>query len=101
MKSRRQHFFLRIANCDTSMVMRIADKVRTLGSVRDSGMGTAKDPKSGWVELYAKDWIASIPSLRQNLNLLGIDEKAVPEIVEIERGEGKAQAKQLDLFGAP
>ena len=101
MKTRRFHFYLRIPSCDTTRLMRIADKVRSLGAVRDSGMGTAKDPHSGWLELYAKDWIVSIPALRQNLNLLGIDEGTVPEIVEIERGEGKAQAKQLDLFGAP
>lgn len=100
MKSRRRFFYLRIASCDSVLLKKHSDAVRsTLGTVRDSGLGTAKDPRSAWIELGAKDHVQTIADVRQGLNLLAID---VPEIVEIDRGEGPTQAKQLDLFaGAP
>jgi hypothetical protein len=100
MKSRRHFFYLRLANCESpSQLKRLADAIRSsLGSIRDSGLGTAKDPKSAWVELGAKDHVVTIADVRQGLNLLTIETHDVPEIVEIDRGEGPAQAKQLDLF---
>lgn len=101
MKTRRRFFYLRFASCDSVTLKKFSDGIRsTLGSVRDSGLGTAKDPKSAWIELGAKDHVQTIADVRQGLNLLAIHD--VPEIVEIDRGEGPTQAKQLDLFvGAP
>ena len=98
MKSRRFHFYLRFVECNAWELSQLSERLRPIGTVRDSGLGTAKSPKSGWVELHVRDWINSIPALRQQLKLLNFPDDAVPEIVEIDRGEGKTQAKQLDLF---
>jgi hypothetical protein len=96
-KTRRRFFYLRLAGCEDSVLLKKhSDSIRsTLGAVRDSGLGTAKDPKSAWIELGAKDHVQTIADVRQGLSMLVID---VPEIVEIDRGEGPTQARQLDLF---
>lgn len=97
MKTRRRFFYLRLAGCeDPALLKQHSESIRsTLGAVRDSGLGTAKDSKSAWIELGAKDHVQTIADVRQGLSLLAI---VVPEIVEIDRGEGPTQAKQLDLF---
>lgn len=94
------YFYLRVANCPgPGELSRFWEQISSLGHARDSGFGTAKDPSAGWIELWAKGHLRTIPDVRQGLRLLGVAPEQVPEVVEIDRGEGKAQARQLDLFG--
>lgn len=99
MRAKHPCYYVRIAECDRRELLTVIDKVRTLGSITDSGVSTAKDPKSAWLELRAKDWLVSVEAVRQNFTLVGVDNARMVEVVPIDRGEGKVQAKQLDLFG--
>lgn len=95
----RSHFYIRFASCDYARLQQLVEQLRPLGAVRDSDVGTVKDPQSSWVELYAK--FDTIERVREQLTVHGVDNDHVPEVVQIDRGEGRAQARQLDLFGGP
>ena len=98
-RSRYVNFYVRIGNCDRQSLVRLMETAKQLGSIRDSGHGTAKDPNSAWFEIRAKDWIVSIEALRQNLSMIGIDNSIIPEVIVVDPGEGRTQSRQLDLFG--
>ena len=98
--SDRLYFYLRVANCPGPWELsRFWEQISPLGHAQDSGFGTAKDPTAGWFELWAKKHVRTIQDVRQGLRLLGVAADRVPEVVEIDKNEGKAQSKQLDLFG--
>jgi hypothetical protein len=90
-------YYFRLENCG-DLQLRIAVRLlQSIGRVRASGLGTAKDRHSAWVELRARDSLSSIAEIRAALKTLDLP-CSVPDIVEIDLGEGSTQAKQLDLF---
>lgn len=98
--SDRLYFYLRVTNCSgPGELSRFSAQISALGHAQDSGAGTVKDPTAGWFELWAKKHVRTIKDVREGLRRLGVADDRVPEVVEIDRNEGKAQSKQLDLFG--
>lgn len=102
MGSKNRRFYLRFnAPCGEQPGIAVLEefqaRVRNLGRCWDSGVGTAKDKGSMWVELHARANLQTIEAVRDAVT------KAAPsaslqEVVEIDYGEGRLQSKQLDLL---
>lgn len=87
-------FYVQLAACSEAKSFESSRKiVAKIGRVRDKGLGTAEDPDAGWFEVLSS--CSSIAEVRQALSL----GPRVQKVIEIDKGEGKLQAKQLSLFG--
>lgn len=94
---KRRYFYLRLA-CESSVALAgFAERTQSVGHVQNSGLSTAKNAYSSWVELWTIPGISDVNALRLELARIGVED-LVQEIIEISRGEGKIQAKQLDLL---
>lgn len=94
---KRHYFYLRLA-CESSIALvGFVERTKSIGHIQDSGLSTAKNTYSTWIELWAVPRISDVNALRLELARIGVED-LVQEIVEISRGEGKVQAKQLDLL---
>lgn len=95
--TRRRYFYLRLA-CESSVALAgFVERIKPVGHIQDSGLSTAKNSYSTWIELWTVPRISDINVLRLELARIGVED-LVKEILEISRGEGKIQAKQLDLL---
>lgn len=89
-------FFLQIADArDPKELRRIRERLSSAGRVVDSGMGTASDPSAGWVELAIP--FDEVPTIRDRLGQLHLTERT-EKLIEVQPGEGRLHAKQIDLF---
>lgn len=89
-------FFVQVAcEADARSFETIRKLVARVGRVRDKGRGTSEDPQAGWFEVSSTT-CGSIAEVRAVLQPLGVQ---VQKVLEIDRGEGKLQARQLSLFG--
>jgi hypothetical protein len=88
-------YYIQIANAkDSTALSAVREQVSKCGRVVDSGRGTASDPEAGWLEVSVRDGDAS--SFMGQLE--GVDVKdRVEKLIKVAPGEGRAQAKQLDL----
>jgi hypothetical protein len=94
---KRHYFYIRLS-CESPVALAgFTERARPVGHIRDSGIGTAKSACSTWVELWAKERVSDVNALRLELARIGVED-LVQEITEIDRGEGKIQARQLDLL---
>ena len=93
---KRNYFYLRLSLSSRVALAGFVERIGSIGYCQDSGLTTAKSPSSTWIELRVER-AADIASLRLELARSGV-ESSVEEIVEIRPGEGKVQAKQLELF---
>lgn len=76
-------------------VRAVREKIAQVGRIVDSGTGTASNPNACWLEIAVRDEDVKgvIEKLRRN-DLSEIVEK----VIEVDPGEGRIQARQLDLF---
>lgn len=89
-------FYIQIPEGASNEVLReFREQLSQLGRVVDSGRGTAANPKAGWVELAVRD--TDTPALIAKLREKALEER-VEKVIEVEPGEGRLQARQLDLF---
>jgi hypothetical protein len=91
-------FFVQVAGCgdgDAKAFESTRKIVAKVGRVRDKGRGTVEDPLAGWFEV-ASSACSSTLAVRDTLQSLGI---RLQKVIEIDKGEGKLQAKQFSLFG--
>ena len=89
-------FYVQVSGCEDAKSLESTRKiVAKIGRVRDKGRGTAEDPYAGWFEI-ASSTCSSIAGVREALGHLGT---RVQKVIEIDKGEGRLQAKQLSLFG--
>ena len=93
---RSGRYYIQVANAkDLAALQQVRDQVSKCGRVVDSGRGTASDAEAGWMEVAvrAEDTGAFIAKLE------GLEVKdRVEKLIEVQPGEGRLQARQLDLF---
>lgn len=90
-------FFVQVSGCEDAKSLESTRKlVAKVGRVRDKGLGTVEDSRAGWFEVSSST-CSSVAAVRETLQPLGT---RVQQIIEIDKGEGKLQAKQLSLFGS-
>ena len=97
MRARWRYYYVRIADCETRFYLNKIE--REIKGVRDSDLGTAKDPKSAWIE-FSTEHLDTVLAVRQHLSLTFPDAH-FPEVIEVTKGEGRTQSRQLDLFAEP
>lgn len=97
--SRRQsgRFYIQLDAKSAEETRKIKDEIVKLGRVVDSGTGTAMNPDACWIELavQAESTKELIDQLRKN----DLKEHVV-KVIEVEPGEGRLHARQMDLFRA-
>lgn len=97
--SRKQsgRFYIQLDAQGPEEIRRLREEVTKLGRVVDSGLGTAMNPAASWIEVavQAHSTRELIDQLRQN----DLKEHVV-KVIEVEPGEGRLQARQMDLFRA-
>lgn len=89
-------FYIQVSNAASTEELRaVKEKLAQVGRVVDSGLGTAVNPEAGWIEVAVRD--ESISSLIAKLRTNDLREQ-VEKVIEVQPGEGRLQARQLDLF---
>lgn len=89
-------FFIQLRDAKDPQTLRaLRETISKTGRVVDSGAGTASSPESGWLEVAAH--VENTSDLISKLDALHIREN-VEKIIEVAPGEGRIQARQLDLF---
>jgi hypothetical protein len=91
---KQNRFYVRLASQAVTEVPVLRRKVAKFGRVRDCGFGTAKEPSAAWFEVEVKD--EYLDGIRRVLRETFADR--LQEATEVDRGEGRLQAKQLNLF---
>jgi hypothetical protein len=95
-QSKSGRYFLQFKNAnDPEELRRIREAVSKTGRVVDSGTGTASNPQAGWLEVATR--AEDTGSFITRLDELAIKD-SVEKVIEVAPGEGRLQAKQLDLF---
>ncbi len=89
-------FYIQVSNAkDSTALSAVREQFSKCGRVVDSGKGTASDPDAGWLEVAVRneDTHSFIDKLE------GMEMKSrVEKLIEVAPGEGRIQAKQMDLF---
>lgn len=81
---------------NTEQLRQVKEQLAQLGGrVVDSGHGTSANPDAGWIEVATPE---SVSQLIEKIRATGLTE-VVEKIVEVDPGEGRLQARQLDLPG--
>lgn len=92
----RNAFFVEVLGCRSqSELDQIVQEASGVVRVDDSGLGTADDPNSAWLEVRSS--VESIARLRRRLSKREFYPR-VRNVVQVRCGEGKTLAKQLGLF---
>ena len=91
-------FYIQLGNTkDAASLSEMKDQLSKCGRVVDSGKGTASDPDASWMEIAVKREDTS--SFIGKLEKLDVKDR-VEKLIPVEPGEGRVQARQLDLFRA-
>jgi hypothetical protein len=95
-RTRSGRFYLQLANANSADELRkVRDTVSKVGRIVDSGQGTASDPEAGWMEVAVRaDDTGSFVVKLEELEV----KSRVEKLIEVSPGEGRLQARQLDLF---
>jgi hypothetical protein len=98
-RSRSGRFYLQVGKVEnTEELAKLRDEVSKCGRVVDSGTGTASNPDAGWMEVAVRDEDTGVFNLKL-AELEGLSNTdRVEKVIPVEPGEGRIQAKQLDLF---
>lgn len=95
-RTRSGRFYLQLANANNAEELRkVREEVAKVGRVVDSGQGTASDPEAGWMEVAVR--ADDTGSFVIKLEELEVKDR-VEKLIEVSPGEGRLQARQLDLF---
>jgi hypothetical protein len=87
-------FYIQLGNTkDAAALTEARDQIAKCGRVVDSGKGTASDPDASWLEVAVR-----LGDTESFLGKLGDVKDRVEKLIAVEPGEGRTQAKQLDLF---
>lgn len=94
-RRRSGRFYIQVANGGSLGELHAArEQLSKVGRVVDSGVGTASDPSAGWLEVAAT---SDIRTLIDQLRAIQVRE-VVEKVIEVEPGEGRLLARQIDLF---
>ncbi len=89
-------FYIQVANAkDSGEFSKVREQLSKCGRIVDSGRGTASDPEAGWLEVAvrAEDTGSFVVKLEETQM-----KDRVEKMIQVEPGEGRVQARQLDLF---
>lgn len=94
-RRRSGRFYIQVANGgEPEEFHAVRERLSKVGRIVDSGVGTATDPHAGWLEVAAT---TDIRSLVDQLRTIQVRE-VVEKVIEVEPGEGRLLARQVDLF---
>ena len=79
-------------------LMELEGRLNRLGSVRARGLRPETDSLGGWFEIVLCTPVSDFAGVLAVLAEQGIPRERVYAIRPIERGEGRTQAKQIELF---
>ncbi len=96
-RTKSGRFFLQFsAASEPEELRKLREKVSKAGRVVDSGQGTASDPNAGWMEVAVR--AEDTGSIILKLEEIDVSRDRVEKVVQVEPGEGRLQARQLDLY---
>ena len=95
-RTRSGRYYLQLSKAgDPKELHKLREEVSKCGRVVDSGSGTASDPEAAWVEVAVRaDDTGSFVLKLEELEV----KNRVERLVAVSPGEGRLQARTLDLF---
>lgn len=94
--TRSGRYYIQVADAkDSAEFVSVREQVSKCGRVVDSGQGTASDPNAAWLEVAVR--ADDTGTFNVKLEELEVKDR-VKKMIPVAPGEGRLQAKQLDLF---